>query len=346
MSKRWKQRPEGSNWGDFGPDDQYGRLNLLGEAATRKGIAEVREYRSFCLSLPLDFPGGNVISASRLPPVLRPTLRKGKSYYNYRMDQENAALTDVVNDDLAILHLQYSTHWDAIGHYGSVYDADGDGVAETVFYNGFRPDEHLAGTTDAVEAGPGPGGSTCEAKALGIERLAERCMQGRGVMVDFVHHFGRDRTLVGYDTLMRVLDQDKVEIEPGDMVCLHTGLATMILEMDRKPDGPLLHRSCAVLDGRDTRLLQWITDSGLAAIAADNYAVELNPGRDPCDCCASLPLHEHCIFKLGIPLGELWYLAELAGWLRAHGRSRFNLVAPPLRLTGAVGSPVTPIATV
>ena len=37
---------------------------------------------------------------------------------------------------------------------------------------------------------------------------------------------------------------------------------------------------------------------------------------------------------------------ELAEWLQGHGRSRFLLTAPPLRLTGAVGSPVTPIATV
>src|SRR6185503_922343 len=59
-----------------------------------------------------------------------------------------------------------------------------------------------------------------------------------------------------------------------------------------------------------------------------------------------LPLHHLCLFKLGVPLGELWYLHELATWLRAHGRSRFLLTAPPLRLPGVVGSPLTPVATV
>jgi hypothetical protein len=59
-----------------------------------------------------------------------------------------------------------------------------------------------------------------------------------------------------------------------------------------------------------------------------------------------LPLHEHCLFKLGVPLGELWYLSELAAYLKQQGRSRFLLTAPPLRLTGAVGSPASPIATV
>jgi hypothetical protein len=62
--------------------------------------------------------------------------------------------------------------------------------------------------------------------------------------------------------------------------------------------------------------------------------------------CSNLPLHEHCLFKNGIPLGELWHLTPLAEYLRAEGRTRFLLTAPPLRLPGAVGSPVTPIATV
>jgi hypothetical protein len=59
-----------------------------------------------------------------------------------------------------------------------------------------------------------------------------------------------------------------------------------------------------------------------------------------------LPLHNLCLFKLGMPLGELWHLTELNRWLRAHGRTRFLLTAPPLRLPGAVGSPATGVATV
>jgi hypothetical protein len=59
-----------------------------------------------------------------------------------------------------------------------------------------------------------------------------------------------------------------------------------------------------------------------------------------------LPLHELSLVKLGIHLGELWHLTPLADWLRDHGRSRFLLTAPPLRLPGAVGSPASPVATV
>ena len=115
----------------------------------------------------------------------------------------------------------------------------------------------------------------------------------------------------------------------------------------REPTVEQLENTSAQLDGRDERLLQWITDSEIVALIADNYAVEALPSREGgAPCCAGLPLHEHCLFKNGIHLGELWWLTPLARWLRAHGRHRFLLTAPPLRLPGAVGSPATPIATV
>jgi hypothetical protein len=65
---RWKRRPTGSTWGDFGPDDQLGRLNLITPKKVLQGIAEVKEGRSFCLSLPLDYPGGNKLNPRRHPP--------------------------------------------------------------------------------------------------------------------------------------------------------------------------------------------------------------------------------------------------------------------------------------
>jgi len=118
------------------------------------------------------------------------------------------------------------------------------------------------------------------------------------------------------------------------------------MDMAGNPDEHRLHLSCVVLDGRDQRLLQWITDSGISALVADNFAVEGFPSVAAPLPCAMLPLHELCLFKQGIPLGELWYLTELASWLSDHGRTRFLLTAPPLRLSGAIGSPVTPVATV
>ncbi len=348
-SKRWINRPEGSNWGDFGPDDQRGRINLLTPEKVMQGIAEVKEGKPFCLSLPLDYPGGNLLNPRRHPPVIRPTLRNGRPNMNYKLFSDNNQHSDVVSDDLVVLHLQYSTQWDSLAHVGSLFDANGDGIPEAVYYNGYRAGEHIIGPTEGKDAGvpePGDQRTTSNATALGIQNMAEACVQGRGVMVDFHAHFGNKKVVVDYDIMMRVLEQDKVEIEKGDMVALHTGFAQMLLDMKKKPDLSILDNSCAALDGRDSKLLNWITDSGLVVLMADNYAVEAHPATKHVGCCATLPLHEHCLFKLGIHLGEMFYLTELAQWLRKNGRNRFLLTAPPLRLPGAVGSPSTAVATV
>jgi hypothetical protein len=347
QSTRWKKRPPGSNWGEFGPDDQLGRINLLTPAKVLQGVAEVQVGQAFCLSLPLDLPGGNGLNPRRFPPVLRPTLRNGVP--NFVCDLGDTGHSDVICDDLAVLYLQYSTQWDSLAHVGSLFDADGDGRAERVFYNGFRGGEDIRGPTDPALAGVpqgAGGGSTSNAGPLGIETMAATGVQGRGVLIDLHAHFGRERKMVGYEELMRVMALDSVVVEPGDMVCVRTGFDEVLIEMGGTPDPEVLHTTCPVLDGRDHELLQWVTESGLCALISDNYAVEAHPSRPGAGCCASLPLHEHCLFKLGVPLGEMWLLSPLATWLRAHGRSRFLLTAPPLRLPGAVGSPATPVATV
>jgi kynurenine formamidase len=338
---RWNYRPEGSNWGDFGSEDQIGRLNLISPQKVLEGIAEVREGRTFCLSLPLDYPGGSVLNRRRSPPRLAPASRDGRPTLNFPLSLENSSFTDIVSDDLVLMYLQYSTQWDGLCHIGSHFDADGDGVAERVYYNGFRAGEDVQGQDDneALEG-------QSHAYRLGIEHYATHGIQGRGVMIDLEFHLGNGYQLVNYEVLAGILERDKVTVEQGDILCLHTGLAQRLLEMKKDPQPDTMTTYGAVLDGRDKRLLQWVSESGIAAIAADNYGVEAYPARAGGDCCAALPLHEHCLFKLGLPLGELWHLTPLARYLRDQGRSRFLLTAPPLRLPGAVGSPVTPIATV
>src|SRR5205809_6202040 len=98
-SPRWKRRPEGSTWGDFGPDDELGRLNLLTPEKVRQGVAEVREGRAFGLSLPLDFPGGSVLNTRRRPPQLRPTDLRGEPFMNMPLSRFDERNTDIVCDD-------------------------------------------------------------------------------------------------------------------------------------------------------------------------------------------------------------------------------------------------------
>ena len=255
----------------------------------------------------------------------------------------NPDLTDVVNDDRVMIHTQYSTQWDAFAHVGSWFDADGDGEPEAVFYNGWRGGEDIGPVGTCDECG---GLTASEARRLGIENIAETCVQGRAVFIDLHAIHGEahlDLDMAGIEEAMRAQD---VTVEKGDMVMFHTGWTKLMLDMNRQPTKEMLHGTCTALEGRDPRLQEWVRDSGLVALIADNYAVERAPSRTGQGKRAGLPLHELCLFKLGIPLGEIFWLWDLATWFRENRRNRCLLTAPPLRLPGAVGSPATPVATV
>jgi kynurenine formamidase len=352
VTTRWTRRPDGSTWGDWGDDDELGRINLLTPSKVLEGVREVEAGISFCLSLPLDFPGGTALNQRRHPPVLAPTEdMEGApaTFYNVRMsempDFGDPKYVDVWADDVVTLSLQYSTQWDSLAHVGAEFDADGDGEEEAVFYNGYRAGVDLVGPS-ADARGDGSGHASF-AHHLGLEHMAFHGVQGRGVLVDLRHHLGDDWRGVDLATLQEVMAADHVVVEPGDMLLLHTGFATRVVEWDKQADPRDLFTTCCYLDAFDGALLEWIAESQISALVADNYAVEGLLGKDEDPSRHSfLPIHHLCLFKLGVPLGELWYLHELATWLREAGRSRFLLTAPPLRMPGIVGSPVTPIATV
>ncbi|AZG45944.1 hypothetical protein D7316_02544 [Gordonia insulae] len=347
MAKRWKQRPENSTWGDWGEDDELGRINLLTPEKVLQGIREVQTGQTFSLSLPLDYPGGTSLNQRRYPPILKPTedLQYNQdTFFNVvARDAIDPSLIDVWGDDQVTLWLQYSTQWDALAHQGALFDADGDGEAEPVYYNGFRPGDHIIGPQEDAK-GDGSG-SVSFNKHLGLEHMAEHGVQGRGVLIDVRRHLGDDWQPVNLATLKDIMAADNVVVEPGDMLLIHTGFATQILEWERNPDPEKIQAMHAYLDASDDDLLQWIIDSQISALVADNYAVE---GWAPqsAEPHTLLPIHNLCLFRLGVPLGELWYLNDLAKWLHENGRSRFLLTAPPLNLPGVMGCPLTPIATV
>lgn len=337
--RRWRQRPPGSNWGEFGEDDQIGRMNLITPQIRRGALQEAREGLAFCLSLPLDYPGQSVLSEIRNPPVLMPSKdRAGTEYYNLPFGIGTNAPRGIACDDAVLLHTQYSTQWDSLAHWGAWFDSDGDGRDEKVYYNGYRADEHVCGR----EADQPP-----RARRLGVETLAETAVQGRAVVISLVQQFGPGRTWVDGEKLQSAMSAQGAELRTGDFLLLHTGFDDALLAMNREPDLDQLNRTGAVLDGRDERLLNWIASSGLVAICSDNMAVE-GFGYPEAESRGHtmLPLHELCLFKQGIFLGELWRLGELSRWLLAHHRHACLLTAPPLRLPGAVGSPLTPVATV
>src|SRR3546814_8162849 len=111
MAKRWKRRPAGSNWGEFGDDDELGRLNYLTPDAVLEGVREVRTGIRFGLSLPLELPGGAVLNERRLPPDYKGTMAPGFVYINFTLAKLGLDNSDDISDERICISTQYSTPW-------------------------------------------------------------------------------------------------------------------------------------------------------------------------------------------------------------------------------------------
>ena len=99
--------------------------------------------------------------------------------------------------------------------------------------------------------------------------------------------------------------------------------------------------------------MRWLWDHQVSVIAADNLGVEASPRHREVDRDFELPgqqvpakgvdhngmLHRPLIPLLGMPMGELWALDELAADCAADGVYEFLLVCKPLNVLGGAGSP-------
>jgi kynurenine formamidase len=123
-------------------------------------------------------------------------------------------------------------------------------------------------------------------------------------------------------------------IESGDIILLRTGILSEYARTGRwaryHGSHPGLHHRAAC----------WLHEHEIAAIAADNGSVE---GVDKQSQLA-IPLHQLALRDMGLPLGETFNLEALAADCAADGVYECFLVAPALNITGAVGSPVNPLA--
>ena len=237
MTKRWTQRPEGSTWGDWGDDDELGRINLITPEKVLQGVAEVQAGVSFCLSLPLDFPGwhrAEPATPTAPPRTDRGPRRQPRGVLQHPHERHGPALRRRVGrrrrDPLAAV-------LDPVGLARPRRCRCSTSTAtvsrQAVYYNGYRAHEDIVGPRPDA-AGDGCGHASF-GKHLGLEHMAYHGVQGRGVLVDIAHHVGHEWRGIDLKTLQEIMDADNVVVEPGDMLLLHTGFATEVLGWNKEP---------------------------------------------------------------------------------------------------------------
>ncbi|OBK97214.1 cyclase [Mycobacterium asiaticum] len=313
-----------SNWGRWGNDDELGTLNFITPEKVRQAAGLVRHGKVFPLGVDFGSSGPQGAFGFRHNPVHVMTVDGGdaNSLLQYGPGWEKnptaAQLSGYLadnpfrfNDDMIIMPLQAATQWDALSH---VYYEDR-------LYNGFP--------ADSV--------TSLGAFHCGIDKVDVKGIASRGVLLDLVRHRGAEVFLehgnpITPEELDDVVRAQGVTIESGDIVLVRTGWWTRFLLTGDKVEP---------YSGLDWRCAQWLHDHDVAAVASDNLQVE-----DPVSDVEGLflPFHLLCLRDMGLMLGEYWDLTALAADCAADGVYEFQLIAPPLRFTGAVGSPVNPIA--
>ena len=84
MTARFKHRPPGSNWGDFGAGRSERQAQPSDAASgARRRLTHAIEGITFTLSLPLDYPGGSALMPYRRPPCFHVAEREGRPNYNF-----------------------------------------------------------------------------------------------------------------------------------------------------------------------------------------------------------------------------------------------------------------------
>ncbi|WP_416566184.1 cyclase family protein [Nocardia testacea] len=301
-----------SNWGRWGPDDVLGTMNFLDAATRRAAAAAIRTGQSFSLSQSFDMDGPQKGWRRRTNPV------------HTMLDTGTDAVAGIQGfphglggaDDVIAMPLQCSTQWDGLGH---IFD---HGRA----WNGRPADQVVTSLGDQI---------------TGIETVAD-VICGRGVLLDVGNAIGENGELPdGFAITPEHLEKtiaaqgSTSQIRRGDIVVVRTGQLTRVRRdgWGEYAGGPAPGLSFTTAD--------WLHTTEIAAIATDTWGFEVRPNEFD---VAFQPLHQVAIPQIGLFIGEMWDLDALARACRDDGNYDFFLTAAPIKITGAVGAPVNPIA--
>jgi len=299
------------NWGRWGPEDEIGTLNYITHEAIAAACGLVTAGKVFALGIPLQRHGPQSGTRARFNPI-HTMFRDGGD------QPKNAAEVAAMqgyggSDDWIVMPLQCVTQWDSLAH---VFDSG-------KMYNGY----------DAALV------TSSGAERNSIDKTKSKIV-GRGVLLDVARHKNVPRLSPGYAITVEDLEAtaaaEGVDVLPGDLLLVRTGHMSGYLAK-----GDWSHFDLDDSPGVSVFTAPWLHDKQIAAIASDNYAVEVRPSELP---PFRSPFHICAIPNMGLTLGEIFYLEELAADCAADGRYAFLLVAPPLPVTNAVGTPINPYA--
>ncbi|EON25535.1 MULTISPECIES: cyclase family protein [Nocardioides] len=290
----------------WGPDDQLGALNHLSPEGSAAILARVDGTRSYDLSIDY-FVGMPSFQAAGDPSyqLFMSHTPAGTVVDNLNGAGEAGNRHVCYSGDVVFMYTHTGTHIDSLSHFG----VDGH------IYNGFSVEDNLG------SRGWTKGGAEVIPPII-----------TRGVLIDVAKSHQVDCLPDSYaitvEDCQKVLADAGVTLQPGDVAMVRTG------RMGYWPDGS---KVLGNPPGLSLEAAKWLTSQGISAIAADQECVEVGPSQHEDNW---LPGHCHFLAEAGVPMIELVNLEDLS----RDGVNEFCLIAAPIRLRGASGAPLRPIA--
>lgn len=302
-----------SRWGKWGENDQLGAMNLVGAEQVRAAAALVRDGKVISLTLPYDQNGPQSGGVRQNPQLV--TIATGTDSLSGSQTETLATVFGApgdfgYSDDMVIMGTQCGTQWDALSHI----------FHKNKMWNGYSASEHTSNG----------------AARNGIQHWSDR-MVLRAVLVDLPAHRGVPSLDDGYaitvDDLEAALAAQGSTIQSGDALVVRTGQ----MSVRRGNWGDFAGGSAP---GLSLHTAPWLYEKEISAIVTDTWGAEVRPNEID----SFQPLHQVVLVHMGLAIGEMFDLDELAAACAADGRYEFMLAATPLPITGAVGSPVGAVA--
>ena len=261
-------------------------------------------------SLGVDFQEGMLTPGAAMKSYsIAPHLRHGDES---TIDPASAAAETIR------MSIHVGTHIDALCHIAERQDADGlpDSKGEPRLYNG-----------DGATVAAGDCVTSAGQSHMSIEQMPP--IISRGVLLDVARYKGVEMLPpaygIGADDIRGALARQGSVITENTAVLVRTGTYALLRA------GDPLYRDAQT--GLNLEAAQFLFERGMTLVGADNMAVEAMPPMDH-------SVHRFLLVHKGVTHVENLNLDDLA----AAGCYEFLLIIAPLKLTGATGSWVNPLA--
>ncbi|KAJ9196747.1 hypothetical protein DTO164E3_1082 [Paecilomyces variotii] len=230
-------------------------------------------------------------------------------------------------DDEYHFNPQQSSQWDGLRHH-SAPGLTPDGPR--LWYGGTKIEEIMS-------EDPHP-------TRIGIGHWAKKGIAGRGVLIDYLSYAEKkgisvnalSQHTVTLDDVLTIARECNIEFQRGDIFFLRVGLTKTWEKLTKEEKIAYRAQKVPKHAGieQTEQVVKFMWDNHFAAVASDAVSFEVFPALNP-----EWDLHHHLLAGYGIPIGEMFYLEDLAELCKKLGRWTFFVSSSPLNCAQGVSSP-------